>query len=75
LFLVIADMALGLIAAPIMVYLHFQIYIANEDYLRNPLWVLPNLFSIATILNTMVLTYDRYMAIVHPFRYLKSLMK
>jgi hypothetical protein len=38
----------------------------NEDYLRNYLWVLPNLFSIATILNTMVLTYDRYMTIVHP---------
>jgi hypothetical protein len=71
-------MGVGLISAPMMVYLHFQIFIGNEgneDYLRTPLWVLPNLFSIATILNTMVLTYDRYMAIVHPFRYLNSLMK
>jgi membrane glycosyltransferase len=67
-------MAVGLIAAPMMVYLHFQIFIGNEgNYFRTPLWVL--LFSIATILNTMVLTYDRYMAIVHPFRYLDSLMK
>ncbi len=66
------DFAVGLIAAPIMAYIYWQVYLGNHDILTSPLWFPSNLFTIATVLNTMVLTADRFVAVVRPLHYSDS---
>ena len=59
-----------MVCAPILTYLCWEIYYENiQNFMDKYSWALQVLFTVATVGNTLLLTMDRYIAIVHPFKY------
>ena len=53
-----------------MTYLCWEIHRGNINaFMDHWTWRLSNLFTMATVANTLLLNFDRYAAIVHPLRY------
>ena len=64
------DLCVGVVVAPIMTYLSWEIQCENINaFMDHWTWRLSNLFTMATVANTLLLNVDRYVAIVHPLRY------
>ena len=67
------DLCVGVVCAPIMTYLCWEIHHGYMDaFMDHWTWRLSNLFTMATVANTLLLNVDRYIAIVHPLRFLWS---
>lgn len=67
------DLCVGVVCAPIMTYLCWEIHHGYMDaFMDHWTWRLSNLFTMATVANTLLLNVDRYVAIVHPLRFLWS---
>ena len=67
---------MGVVCAPIMTYLCWEIHHGYMDaFMDHWTWRLSNLFTMATVANTLLLNVDRYVAIVHPLRFLGSQMR
>ena len=61
---------MGVMCAPLMTYLSWEIQHGNiNNYMDSYAWALQLLFTTATVVNTFLLTIDRYMAIMHPLKY------
>ena len=62
-----------MVCAPIVTYLCWELHRGNiNNFLDNPSWRVFNLFTVATVANTLLLTVDRYIAIVHPLKYVSK---
>ena len=65
----LTDFCVGVMCAPIMTYLSWEINQGNiNNYMDSYAWALQLLFTTATVANTFLLAIDRYVAIVHPLR-------
>ncbi len=66
--LAVSDLMVGLVAVPAMLTIYWTYHGRDDerDFFLSPIWSLVDLFITATVLNTLLLSVDRYVAVAHP---------
>ena len=69
----ITDFLVGLVSAPLMIYIYMGAFktgsLSGRHWLQTLFWSIPNFLSVSSCLHLVAITFERFLAITRPLRH------